>query len=94
MQSPWIFLKGKGWGAEARTVPRSWGGYGEGPGPDTWLGGFASEAHSRVIFDSSFTSCCFLKIPNHEIPAPTMFFYGTRASGWPQQRCDVTFRFL
>lgn len=77
------------------TIPRSWGGYSEGRRPHKQLGGFASEAHSKVIFDSSFTSCCFLKIPSHEIPVPSVFFYGTRAdSGWPQQCYDVTFKFL
>lgn len=33
------------------------------------LSGSVSGADSRVIFDSSFTSCCFLKIPSHEILA-------------------------
>lgn len=51
--------------------------------PGRQWGGSVSEAHNTVIFDSSFTSCCFLKIPSHEIPAPTVCFYGSQASGWP-----------
>jgi hypothetical protein len=43
--------------------------------PSKHLGGFASEAHSKVIFDSSFTSCCFLKILSHEILSSTVFLW-------------------
>lgn len=68
MQRPWVFLESKG--REHRDVDST-----------QELGRLhlvvLPQKPIAVIFDSGFTSCCLLKIPRHETPAPTVFFHGT-----------------
>lgn len=64
---------------------RSWGGYSEGRRFYKQFGGFVLEVYSKVIFDFSFTFCCFLKILSYEIFVLSVFFYGICVDlGWLQ----------
>lgn len=75
-RGPGSFWRARAGSTEMWTVPRSWGGCSEGPGPGRRLV-VLPQKPIAVIFDSGFTSCCLLKIPRHETPAPTVFFHGT-----------------